>query len=136
MQIIQDPKCTVPFVIQTGCTKYVNLVGANEWNVTSAKATKIIAFTTALNDCKKKFNELKSKVEASGGSSKNGGKTGGNPGGYKPVGKLKLKVPEWQIKFQGMTTTVDDKKWVWCKEHKSEGLFDGMYMPNGHNHDE
>ncbi len=39
--ILQDPKCTIPFVIQTACTKYVNLVGANKWNVTSAKDTKI-----------------------------------------------------------------------------------------------
>ncbi len=111
MWILQDPKFTIPFVIQTGCTKYVNLVGANKWNVTSAKGTKIIALTTALNDHKKKFNELKSKVESGGSSGKNGGKTGGNPGGDKAVGKLK--VPEWRIKFKGKTTTVNGKKWVW-----------------------
>ncbi len=49
MWILEDLKSTIPFVIQTGCTKYVNLVGANKWNVTSANDTKIIALTTALN---------------------------------------------------------------------------------------
>ena len=23
---------------------------------------------------------------------------------------------------------------VWCKEHKSNGIVDGMYMPDGHDH--
>ena len=131
--ILQDPKCTVPFVIHTSCTKYVNLVGANKWNVTSAKDTKIIALTTALNDHKRRFNKLKSKVESgdkvgndSGGrESKNGGKK-----------KSKLKVPEWRTKYVGKTTTQEGKKWIWCKEHKSEGRFDGLYMPDGHDHAE
>ncbi len=59
--------CTLPFVIQTGCTKYIYLVRTNKWNITSAKDTKIIALTTTLNNYNKKFNKLKSKVESSGG---------------------------------------------------------------------
>ncbi len=131
--ILQDPKYTAPFVIQTSCTKYVNLVGANKWNVTSAKDTKIIALTTALNDHKKKFNELKSKVESGGKIGGNdGGKSGGTSGDGKKNGKLKM--PEWRTKYVGKTTTQEGKKWVWCEEHKSEGLFDGLYMPDGHNY--
>ncbi len=133
MWILQDPKCTVPFVIQTSSTKYVNLVGANKWNVTSAKDTKIIALTTALNDHKKKFNELKSKVKSGGKSSGNdGGNPGGTGGNSKKTGKLK--IPEWRTKYVGKTTSQEGKKWVWCKEHKSEGLFDGLYMPDGHDY--
>lgn len=133
MWILQDARCNVPYVIRTSCTKYVNLVSAHKWAITSSKDTKIIALTTALNEHKKKFNELKTKVESNGGQG--GGSTNKTtkPGGD---GKGKLKVAEWRIKFKGKTTTVDGKKWVWCKEHKSEGLFDGMYMPEGHNHDE
>ncbi len=133
---MQDPKCTVPFVIQTSCTKYVNLVGANKWNVTSAKDTKITSLTTALNDHKKKFNELKRKNESGGRTGGNdGGKSGGGGGNNGGKKNGKLKMPEWQTKHVGKTTTQDRKKWVWCKEHKSEVLFDGLYMPGGHDHE-
>ncbi len=129
--ILQDPKCMVPCVIQTSCMKYINLVGSNKWNVTSAKDTKIIALTTALNDHKKKFNKLKSKV-------KSGNKGGNNSEGkdFKKGGKkkTKLKIPEWRTKYIGKTATQEGKKWVWCKEHKSEGLFGGSFMSDGHNH--
>ena len=47
----------------------------------------------------------------------------------------KLIVPEWRVKFKGNTTTVYGKKWDWCKHHKAEGLFEGLYMPKPHNHD-
>ena len=32
-------------------------------------------------------------------------------------------------------TTVDENKWDWCKNHKVEGFFEGMYMPHLQNHD-
>ena len=46
-----------------------------------------------------------------------------------------LRVPEWRVKFKGNTTTVDGKKFYWCKHHKAEGFFEGMYMPRPCNHD-
>ena len=46
-----------------------------------------------------------------------------------------MRVPEWRFKFKGNTTMVDGNKQDWCKHHKSEGLFEGMYMPHPHNHD-
>ena len=107
---MQDPKCTVPYVIQTGCTKYINLVGAKKWNVTSAKDTKIITLTTSLNDHKSQFNELKLKMASGGGGKNYNGKSDGGSGGGKTNDKLK--VPGWWIKFKGKTTIVDDKKWV------------------------
>ncbi len=118
--ILQDPKCTIPFVIQTACTKYVNLVGANKWNITSMKDTKIIALTTALNDHKKKFNELKSKVESGSKNDSNSGRNNSGKGGKK---KSKLKIPEWRTKYVGKTMNQEGKKWVWCKEHKSKRPF-------------
>ena len=30
--------------------------------------------------------------------------------------------------------TVDGKIWDWCKHHKAEGLFQGMYMHHPHKH--
>ena len=53
-----------------------------------------------------------------------------NPGGN----NSKLRVPEWRVKFKYNRKTVDGKKWYWCKHHKAEGLFEGMYMPHPHNH--
>ena len=53
-----------------------------------------------------------------------------NPGGN----NSKLRVPEWRIKFKGNTKMVDRKKWDLCKQRKSDGLFDSMYMPHLHNH--
>ncbi len=101
--ILQDPKCTIPFVIQTSCTKYINLVGTNKWNVRSGKDTKIIAWTTALNNHKKKFNKLKSKVETGGIGSNSSNNDGSKKTDSSKNGKLK--VPEWRIKFKGKTTT-------------------------------
>lgn len=85
---------------------------------------------TALNDHEKKFNELKSK-NAFGD---NGGRS--NSGKNRENGKLqgKPKIPEWMTKYAGMMTIKEGKKWVWCRKHKSEGLYDGLYVTNRHDH--
>ena len=41
-----------------------------------------------------------------------------------------------RVKFKVNTATVDRKKWDWCKHHKAEGLFEGIFLPHPHNHDE
>ena len=48
----------------------------------------------------------------------------------------KLLVEEYCIKFRGNDITHEGKKWVWCKEQKLEVCFNGLYMPEGHNHEE
>ena len=129
--IMGDPSCTIQYVISSLNTKFRNLEGAGVWNKTSENETKIIALTTALNDQKKKFKELETKINAKSTSSNSTSNSGGSD-----KGKSKLQVPEWRIKFKGQTTTHDNKRWVWCKKHKVDGVMDGMYFPKGHDHDE
>ena len=54
-----------------------------------------------------------------------------NPGGN----NYKLRVTARRVKIKGNTTKVDRKKWYWCKHHKEEELFEGIYMPHPHNHE-
>ena len=109
------------------------MVGEKTWNKTSEKNTKIIAITTALNENKKKLAALETRVNK-GGSSDNKKKDDKSKE-KKPSGdKSKLRIPEWRTINKGKTCTVDGAEWVWCKEHKSEGLFNGLYMPKGHDH--
>ena len=66
------------------------------WNKTSNKDTKIIVLAMALNDHKKKFNELKSQVN-SGKNASNNNFSNSLAGEKENNGKKKnkLKKPEW-----------------------------------------
>ena len=67
-------------------------------------------------------------------SSNNANNSSSSDKGGKGSEKGKLRIPEWRTTFKGEKMTADGKNWVWCPHHKSEGLFDGLYMPEGHDH--
>ena len=81
-----------------------------------------------------KFDEFQDNYNQNGNNriKPNEKNPSGNPGGN----NSKLRVPKWRVKFKGTKTTVDGKKQDWCKHHKAEELFEGMYMPHPHKHDE
>ena len=129
--ILGDPTCTVAYVIITCNAKYQNLEGYNVWYKSGKKDTRIISLTTALNDQMMKFEEFHNNYNENGNNKTkpNENNPYSNPGGN----NSKLRVPEWRVKSKGNTTTVYRKKWNWCKHHKAEGLFEGMYMPHHYN---
>eukprot|EP00957_Ditylum_brightwellii_P072796 5532500-Ditylum_brightwellii.AAC.1 len=43
-------------------------------------------------------------------------------------------IPKWRIKYRGNKIEQDGKTMVWCKNHKKEGEYDGMYCPKLHDH--
>ena len=110
--ILGDATCTVAYVIKICNTKYQNLEGSNVWNKSRNKDTKIIALTTELNDQRMKFEEFQKNYNENGNKKIKPNKNNpySNPGGN----KSKLRV-----KFKGNTTTVDGKKWDWCKKNKA-----------------
>lgn len=132
--IMGDASCTVQYVISTLNNKFRNLEGSGSWNKTSEKDTKIIALATKLKDQEKKFNELQSQLKGSkGGGKTNSGSNNAAEDSSSSKPK-KLKIPEWRTKNTGPMKTVDGQQWAWCPHHKSEGLFDGLYMPHPHDH--
>ena len=131
--ILGNTTCTVVYVIKTCNNRYQNLEGSNVWNKLINRDTNIIALRTALNDQRMNFEEFQKNYNKNGNNKikPNENNPSSNPGGN----NSKLRVREWRVKFKGNTTTVDRNKWYWCKHHKAEGLFEGMYMPHPHNHD-
>ena len=91
--------------------------GSNVCNKSSNKDTTIIATTTELNDQRMKFEEFHKNYNNNGNKKikPNENNESSNTGGN----NSKLRVPEWRVKFKGNTTTVDRKKWDWCKHHKA-----------------
>ena len=105
---------------------------SNVWNKSTNKDTNIIALTTVLNYQRMKFEEFQKYYNENGDNKikPNGKKSYSNPGGN----NSKLRVLKYRVKFKGNTTAVDRKKWDWCKHHKVERLFKGMYIHHPLNH--
>ena len=118
-----DNAISVTYVVEVANNSYRNIKGERSWNKKSDKDAKIIALTTKVGNLEQKLTN----PQGNGGGG-NGSNTDGST-------KAKLRVDAWRIKNVGNTTEHDGKKWVWCKHHKSDGLFEGMYMPEGHDHD-
>eukprot|EP00957_Ditylum_brightwellii_P194963 14853893-Ditylum_brightwellii.AAC.1 len=74
-----------------------------------------------------KLNSLERKLKNQGGS--NSGWKGDKNN------KKKNGPPEWHTKHKGPTYTHEGKEYVWCKEHKYDGKYNGLYMPSLYDHD-
>jgi hypothetical protein len=102
------------------------------------KDAAIIALTTKLNTLESSFklgggNSI--KKNANGNSSKSKGQNGnGTSSGNKNGNDKKKGLPKWRITFLGNKITQDGKDMVWCKHHKKEEEYDGMYYSKPHNH--
>ena len=101
---------------------YTNYKRTGDWEKVDQKEATIIALATQVD-------HLKKQVKASKPSAK-----GTNP-------KQNSAVQSWRFEKKGTTITgPDGKRYTWCPRHghkdKSTGKQPGMYMPEGHDHDE
>ena len=100
---------------------YTIFSSAGDWDRADEEQAKIIALTMELTDTKAQIAKLSK---------------GHKPAGVKGVVRKGLKA--WKFLYEGKTKTVDDVKYVFCKDHRkkeAEGR-GGMYMPSLHNHAE
>lgn len=99
-------------LINEAKTKYNNMVKQKIWNKQSPKDAKIMALATELRN-------LKDSVTNYGGGKSKNSSTSKN---------LRINIPEWRMLNTGPTKVVDGVKYWWCKHHKLENVFDGLYM--------
>ena len=104
---IGDANCTAQYIISNLNTKFCNLEGAGMGNQTSS-------FSPQNN--KKKFNKLKSQVNSEKNASNiNSSHSLAGKKGNTGKKKIKLKIWKWQIKFDGITKTINGEKKVLCE---------------------
>ena len=101
-------------------TVYKNMVAERTWDQVDERKQQIIALTSQIKKLKSKTKSHQTKTNT-------------------PSSDKKFKVPTWRIKNVGPATKDPDSgsKFVWCPHHKSkDGMVNGMYIPDGHNHEE
>eukprot|EP00957_Ditylum_brightwellii_P050253 3811372-Ditylum_brightwellii.AAC.1 len=88
-----------------------------------------------------KLHSLEGKLKNQGGSNSGKGGSGSSGGDNNKKGrkgdknnKQNNEPPEWHTKHKGTTYTHKGKEYVWCKEHKCDGKYNGLYMPSPHDH--
>jgi hypothetical protein len=131
MKEISDPTQIILKLDKMHC----NMVADGSWLTTNKKDSKIVAFTSALQEVKKKFGDLAKKVSFDQDKPKFPSKKGGEKSGG---GKRQTKAhcPKWQVTKKGQTIDHEGRKYVWCPHHASkEGSAKGLYMPHPHNHE-
>ena len=112
----QHKNISVDDLITASRTKYNNMEKKNTWNQVDPRDAQMMALTTELKQLKERRNQ------------------------YQPHDKTKVKqsdpqeivpgtsVQKWRTKYDGDAKTVDGKKWYWCRLHKLEGKWDGLYV--------
>ena len=98
-------------LIQVANTKYNNMVKQGSWRSKEASDSKMVALLTKVSDLEAKLQKSSSGASA--------GKKGS--GSY-------FTLEDWRLHFDGDSKLVDGKMWYWCKKHKQEGLYDGLYV--------
>ena len=79
---------------------YTNFSSAGDWDRADKEQANIIALKTELTDTKAQLSKLSK---------------GPKPAGVKGVVRKGLKA--WRFTYTGKTKTVDDVKYVFCKDH-------------------
>ena len=119
---IKNPKTFDQATAQMEFTNlYTNFSSAGDWDRADEEQAKIIALTTELTDTKSQIAKLSK---------------GPKPAGVKGVVRKGLEA--WRFTYTGNTKTVDDVKYIFCKDRgrkDAEGS-GGMYIPSLHNHAE
>ena len=98
------------------------------WDVVDPADAKLLALTTQLASVKQQLAEAKSAVPVLS--------SGAYVSDAKPPAK-KNQFDTRRTKYVGPHTVLDGVAYDWCeKGHKSSASPNGMYMPEGHDHDE
>ena len=100
-------------LVQVANTKYNNMVMQGNWKNVDGKDSKMVALITKVNDLEEK---LKNKTSTSNQQ------TPGQPS------NKKNSIEDFRMKYVGDSIVVDGKTWHWCKRHKKEGVYDGLYV--------
>ena len=129
-----DTPAKIDLFIQTVRTKYNNMKSRRKWEVVDPADAKILALSTQLKEVQQQL--LDEKTKNTTGVSASAHATTAVPTESKPPVK-KGNFDTRHTKFIGQHTVIDGVGYDWCnKGHKSSASPDGMYMPEGHNHEE
>eukprot|EP00957_Ditylum_brightwellii_P018829 1415091-Ditylum_brightwellii.AAC.1 len=103
----------------------------HEFDAADPKDAAIILLTTKLNTLEERL-----KNQGGSGSNKDGsGLLGGTKNDKSNKNnKQNDGLPEWCTKFKGQKNTHEGKEYVWCKEYKCDGKYNGLYMLFPHDH--
>ena len=127
-----DTPAKIDLFIQTVRTKYNNMKSRRKWEVVDPADAKILALSTQLQEVQQQLLDEKTKNLTSASAHATTTATTAS----KPTAK-KGHFDTRRTKFVGPHTVIDGVAYDWCdKGHKSSASPDGMYMPEGHNHDE
>ena len=100
-------------LVQVANTKYNNMVMQGNWKNVDGKDSKMVALLTKVNDLEEKL--------------KNRSSTSNQPTSGQPSNKF-FTLDVWRMKYDGDSKVVDGKTWYWCKRHKQDGVYDGLYV--------
>ena len=120
----------IDLFIQMVRTKYNNMKSRSKWDIVDPADAKILALSTQLQEVQQQLLDEKTKnisqahaTTASSNESKSMFKKGN--------------FDTRRTKFVGPHTVIDGVAYGWCnKGHKSSASPNGMFMPEGHNHEE
>ena len=126
-----DTPAKIDLFIQTVRTKYNNMKSRDKWDVVDPADTKILALSIQLQEVQQQLLDEKTKNLNSSAHATKIDASNSKP----PVKKGNF--DSRRTKFVGPHTGIDGVAYDWCnKGHKSSASPDGMYMPEGHNHEE
>eukprot|EP00984_Skeletonema_dohrnii_P013468 scaffold5583_cov166-Skeletonema_dohrnii-CCMP3373.AAC.2 len=112
-------------LISAARTKYNNMTKKKTWNQVDPREAQMLALVTQLEELKKDRRTQRQRIPST--HTIDGTKSDAEdvvPG---------TSVQKWRTKYDGPTKTVDGRKWHWCRLHKLEGKWDGLYV--GHTED-
>ena len=123
-----DTQEMIDLFIQKVRTKFKNMSENRLWDVVDPADAKLLALTTQLAAVEKQFAEARSGASVSGA------------GAFVSDSKSQVKKNQFDTRrtqYVGPHTVLDGVVYDWCdKGHKSAASPNGMYMPEGHNHEE
>lgn len=107
-------------LLTASLTYYNNLKANDQWDKVDPQTAQIMALQTELKELKEasaKQVHATAAPKPSGNAQKNSNGTG-------------WAVEKWRVEYKGPTIERDGVTHHWCKHHKIEGKYDGMYFTN------
>lgn len=118
---------TPDLLISASRTKYNNMLSKKTWDQVHPRDAQLLALATELEDLKKERRTQRQhnfSANVTDAEAKQSGAEDIVPG---------TSVHKWRAKYDGDTKIVNGKKWFWCRHHKLEGKWNGLYV--GHSED-
>ncbi len=115
----QHSTITAEDLIIAARTKYNNMCKKNTWNKVDPRDAQLMALVTEVNELRtNKKGLLTPAVLATT-----------TPSASDPERKLVpgTKVEVWRTKYDGQEKKFDGRKYHWCRHHRLEGKWDGLY---------